>query len=654
MDSYQLPHRIYGAKSYPVQAPNGSSIIIYGHDFGIRVIWRGGRNFKSRTEQSQPSQPENTKPNGANKDDDAVMIIDSDDEEPAAESAENVTSGAEFEDEEDEIDPSRPFQTILRYFDIPLGSKVLGLSVPPQRKSDTRFRADTYPTMLSSLIVVAASCADGSVKAISLPLSPPPPSVVDSTELGVQTLTLSGGLVQTVPTGVSITFTRRKATAEGPRSQSRNRSGKSTPDFEHGNTWDLLLAVNSAEACGTLSIYQVPIIQNTSTSSPTYSFSSDAILLQHMFLSSPAKSISFNPCSYPSERHSHLLVAFASGCVKTYACLNAKPRNPTADRRGSVSDSSHRESEGNWLVSLYPDFEQNSSRRKSVVDAKWAFGGKAIVALLSDGTWGVWDVEGSGPGRKDNISYLSGQNDSSNIAGGVLKSFAISGRVSSSQASKAAQPAQAPEQKSSFVPMTPSTRRIREDTLFKGSSTSTTTNSTRGGISVNANNSLRDGNSDESIVIWHGDHNVWIPSLLSFWRTSVNPTGTFDSVSRSRPAPIENLTLFGEMQNGINQTYQESSSSALSNRERSKQAPKREILISTEHRLILLTPKTLEPENQTLGSIPEDTMFSQGDQIMLNRGQLDIDGMDRVLAGMASGSKSVKSFRSPQKHRLFT
>ena len=52
--AYDLPHRIHCARIYPAQCANGSTLVLYGHDQGIRVLYRGGRRPKhsdsSRTE----------------------------------------------------------------------------------------------------------------------------------------------------------------------------------------------------------------------------------------------------------------------------------------------------------------------------------------------------------------------------------------------------------------------------------------------------------------------------------------------------------------------------------------------------------------------------------------------------------------------------
>ncbi|KAK2792423.1 hypothetical protein FQN52_003358 [Onygenales sp. PD_12] len=642
--SYQLPHRAYDTKSYPIQAPNGSTIIIYGHDLGIRILWRGGRPFK-------PQQP---KSNGAQNDNDAIMISDSDDEDAAPMSAKNGPQPIEFEGEDDEIDPSRPYQAILRHIDIQLGVKVLGLSVPTFSSEQLKSSLDQTPQIFSDIAVIAAVCADCSIRVLAIPLTPPP-NPQDSSSWGLQTATISAGSVQAIPAGVSVTFTARKLSDRGSRyrSQSRSRSTKNTPDSRSGSAWDLLVAAHSAEGSGTLTIYRVPILDQPDQNG-SYKLPSEPILpIQNLLLPSPAKAISFNPSQYPYERHSHLLVSFANGSVKVYACLSSKPRKPTTDRRGSSSEADIKD-EGTWLITLFPEFCQNSlgiPRRKTVLDAKWVLGGKAIMVLLSDGSWGIWDPEGSGPGSKDYPITPQNQGATSSARAGSLTSFAVSGRISGPlPMTKPVLSGPAPDNRSNFIPMTPSTRRLREDTLFKGSSVSAPpASSTRGGISVATTKISRDGLPDESIIIWHGDQNIRISSLLTLWRNSTKPAGTFDPSSRSRAIPIENINLIGEIQNGIAQVV----GNSAADKEIVK-AAKPDVLITAEHQLILLTQEPSEQGSvESASALQKDPNVSmEGDQIMLRRGELDLDGMDRVLSGM-TGSR-VAPLRSPQKKGLFS
>jgi hypothetical protein len=634
-----------------VRSPNGSTIIIYGHDLGLRILWRGGRSFRLPQEQQQSAEGGKPAPNGTGKNEDVIMIIDSDDEDPTPAIPEKEVESAQFEDEEDEVDPTRPFQRFLRYIDIPLDIKILGVAVPNILPETARSSLDPFPPIISEAIVVTAVCFDCSVRIISLPLAPPPPAVEDSAAWGVQTRIIRGGSAQAIPAGVSLTFTCRKPSDDGRRyrSQSRSRSTDITPDSKSGDMWDLLLAVHSAEASGILSIYRVPITQQSNRSGNAYRFSTEPILpIQQQYLSSPAKTISFNPLQYPAERHSHLLVSFASGCVKVYACLAVKSQKPAADRRNPTAEAELRETEGRWIVTLYPDFEQSLSgisRRKPVVDAKWVLGGKAIIVLLSNGEWGVWDIEGAGPGNKHGISQ------SQNNTGSSTTSFAVTGRVVGSRSlTKTHISGPTPEQKRKFAPMTPSTRRVREDTLFKGSSRSNHPHSTRGTISVAPTTFSRDTPSDESILIWHGDKNIRISSLLSFWRNTAKSTGAFEPSNRCKPVPIEDINLLGETQNGICHLLLASPS-----KNEEARIIKPDILITTEHRLIILASRLSEQHGDHMSKDQTVAISSvEDDQFMLRRGELDLDGVERVLSSMASGTQQIKERRNPQGRRLFS
>src|SRR2546423_1045866 len=104
--SYDLPHRIFCCNIYPIQAPNGSTIIIYGHVEGLGILWRGGKPFMPST-----AAKERADFNGTSSKD--SMVIDLDDDEP--ETAKSTPpQPAQFEEEDEEIDPSEPYLKILR------------------------------------------------------------------------------------------------------------------------------------------------------------------------------------------------------------------------------------------------------------------------------------------------------------------------------------------------------------------------------------------------------------------------------------------------------------------------------------------------------------------------------------------------------------
>ncbi|KAL4930233.1 uncharacterized protein BDV17DRAFT_259252 [Aspergillus undulatus] len=620
--SYQLPHRVYTAQGYPIIAPNGSSVVVYGYEDGLKVIWRGGRPYAKEKPQL-PKQPQE-KPKPKNNDD-AIMIIDSEDEDMAdiqKDEEPEIDAGYRFEEEVSEVDPAHPYESVLRQIDIPLGSRVIDLALPRVLPDHARSHLDPFPAVLKKHIVVSAVCADYSTRVVTLPLTPPHPTKTDMASWGIQTFTISGGTShQEVPRGVSIAFTFQ---------ESDQKSGE--------GRWDLLVATHSAESSGLLVIHRIPIADDGR-------LKAEDIESKRRYLPAPAQNIAFNPSSYPAARHSTLLVSFHAGCVKVYSCFSTKPSKSSRRAAGAQNDYETSETEGKWLISLYPGFEQSSStlaQRKSIASAEWVLGGRAIMALMADGEWGVWDLEGVGPGTAK--GPLQRQSSVQGVSGGALTAFSVSGRILN-LGGKSESSGSAVEQRPKFAPMTPSTKRLREDTLLKGAAAGTSISSLCGGISVYQTNTSQDALPDESIFIQHGNQSATIPSLLTLWRSAVRASGTLDASNRCRVTPIQDIPLMGEPLRGISHIPAPS-------RESRSEEPTFDIIVTTEHRILILAPKLTEPE---AAPVPRTSVTEapnlESDQLRLRRGELDVDGMDRLLSGMANAGR----IGSPIKRtRIFT
>ncbi|KAL2816958.1 hypothetical protein BJX63DRAFT_386913 [Aspergillus granulosus] len=630
--SYQLPHRVYAAQGYPIIAPNGSSVVIYGYENGLKVIWRGGRPFSNRTPRpSKQDKPQ--KPSRSN--DDAVMIIDSDDESMAdtrkEEEESNEDTGFEFEEEDPEVDPAHPYQSVLRQIDIPLGSRVIELAVPRVLSETARSPLDPFPTVLNKLIIVSVVCADYSTRVVTLPLTPPHPTNTDLTTQGVWMFSIGGGVShQDVPRGVSLTFTYQ----EGDSKKNARNEGR----------WDLLVATHSAESSGLLLIHRIPIAAEGDSG---YRLCPEETETKRRYLPAPAQNIAFNPSSYPAARHSTLLVSFHNGCVKVYSCFSTKPFKSSRRTSNPQSEYETSEPEGKWLITLYPGFEQSTSglmRRKTITHAEWVLGGRAIMVLMADGEWGVWDLEGAGPGTAK--GPLQRQSSVQGVSGGALTTFSVSGRILSLPTGGRPETT---EQRPKFAPMTPSTKRMREDTFLKGSAVGNSTSSLSGGITVYQTNSSQDALPDESILIRHGNQGAVIPSLVTLWRSAVKSTGTLDASNRCRVTPIQDIALMGEPLKGIGHLP------AVPCPSRGTESQAFDIIVTAEHRLLILAPKLTEPEVTpiTRASITEPPT-TEADQIRLRRGELDVDGMDRLLSGMAHANRSLQMGSPIKRARIFT
>ncbi|KAK6593817.1 hypothetical protein H4I95_11209 [Botrytis cinerea] len=594
--SYELPHRVHTTKVYPLPSPNGSTIILQGNETGVKIIWRGGRPFKLQREIN----PKTTQTNGANK----VISLDSDEDEPSKPPFEDKP---EFEDEEEEIDPRRPYPSILQTLDLQFGTDVLHISLLP---SSTLKADGTHWRGIDPL--------KQKIDRDELRLTPSIANVGNG-KWGETMIILTGH--QKTSDGITMTV---------------DFEGKQTSTKDDSNTaleTQIIVASHSKEITGLLQLWRIPLpIPSSSTIVPPF---------QSVYMPSPAVSISFNP-SFSEQHSSHLLVADNLGTCRIY---NYKLLvNPSEDPESAISE------QGSWLISLYPGFKNNKADsqashkttysafgRKAIVDAKWVYSGKAILVLLSDGEWGVWDMNGVGPGAKRGVL---GQQS---IKGGSRSEFSLTGYVegATKSNSKTIGPPQIAQSK--FAPMTPGTRKTTD--LF--SNKIHPTGPVRGNISVLEIPSVASHLAfEESILFWLGDSYTLIPSLSKYW--SANPrrgqtsTNIFNTSPGSRPIKLEHVDLLGERCIGIEQAPK----SSISLHTRSE-IPS-EIFIVGEHRFIIfIGGKSVAPkQNQNAYALQlvqredEDEEMTDDRMIAVGSGELDVNDIDRALARMENKDRS--------------
>ena len=640
--SYDLPQRVHTSKVYPLRSPNGSTIVVCGHELGLHFIWRGGRSF---TEQEEPKH-EKRKSNGASQD--AIMIVDSSDEEPMKDAA--FEDKPTFQDEDTEYDSSAPYDPIIQTLDLPLGVEVLDINflrLPPD------IHRSSLPRLISEKIVVAIACSDCSVRLLTVPLTPPSPESKSNEALrnGVshlcsgkshrreQMITLSSGTVhRSIPKGVSLSLTAslpeesEDVEMEGeeddtnglPLSRRTSRS-RSRSRLRTDQTWDLLVASHSADLSGLLLIHRIPLTaEDLSISTEMH------IPWRVQYLASPAVSVEFSSALYPSSRHSQLLVAEAKGSVRLLDCL---PRSKAA--------------QGSWLVSLHTDFEVSQDsvpRRKPILDARWVLGGKGIMVLQADGKWGIWNHEGHGPVAAEATSTTSNQSVR------LLTAFALEGYVGASLKPKPLLKSLSTknEIRSKLAPLTPSTRKMKQEALFTGPSI-VADGPVRGGLSIAPiHNTTNNKPDDESILIWHGTTAMVIPSLYTHWQNKVRGSGNlFGSGAKGEPKTINNIHLGGELCNGINLIP--SHQRAASVKDSSAQT---EILVTGEKRFLIIAPPLTGPEEPAT-AYPE-TFSDAVDQQLLARGELDVNGMDRILAGMSNGHTPRRNSEAANRRNLLS
>ena len=549
MNSYDLPHRIHVAKVYTLTAPDGSTVIVYGHENGIRAVWKRACQSREKQEVVEPF-----------------------------------------------------YASVVHTVDVSLGGAEALHIAFPQVPTDMNQDTKSIPKLLSERIVVAVACSDCNIRVVSLPLLPP-----KSQDAADQVILLSGEPShQSLPDCVSVTFTPRpslegadvdtnnadhtlKQITSRPVSRSSRRSSG-----QADMNWDLLVASHSPSLSGQLIIHRIPCNKSSLEDSTMFG----APWSVHR-LASPAVSVSFSSALHPSPYHSRLLIAEAQGVVR-------------------IMKYTPKVAEGPWLASLYTDFESPSEteppKRKSILDSRWLLGGKAIIVLLSNGEWGIWDTNNAGPQAAERA--LQTQNFK------ITSRFAVDGWVHVKAAKTTTSSMDTKSTTSKLAPMTPSTRKARQAVLF-APKRQQQQSSMRGGISViSSSNILNSRADDESVLLWHGTNIVTIPSFFTYWQNRVRGSGhLFGTGFKGEMKTINDVQLSGE---ALNEVSLDPGSTQL------------EIVAAAQRRLLIIAPPYSQKRRAPVNPHLESNLISTDEQL-LAAGELDTFGMDRVLDNMSNG-----------------
>ncbi|KAK8088502.1 hypothetical protein PG997_003463 [Apiospora hydei] len=513
--TYNLTRRVHTIQTYPVLSPQGATIVLYGHEDGVSIIWRGGRPFKASAYEDV-GQGKKGKQNG-NAPEDSVMVIDSDDDDAAAQDGAAFVDKPQFEDGNmDEF----PQTDITQTLDLSMGTAVFHIATLPMTPCCADDAAWNGADLLKEKIVFSVSCATREVYLITLPLTPPSPLSKSREELRVnllagkagngkwgESITLLMGQ-EKCSDGLAMTLVQPKPTTERSKSAERSRStGRAAPRA--------VIAAHSKEASGTLRLWDVPL-EKTTKDRPVEPFQTE-------FLTSPLSSVAFN------STHSTQLLCNTSQAIRVYDYAQASM--PLDD----FSDTPF-PSQGSWLISLYP---------LSLAPPSWIAHGRAVLALLADGQWGIWDVDGVSPQGP----VLGKQG--SGIRGAALTSFSVTGFVEGTSPLRNPGTQRTPGAGGEFVPMTPHSRRealstfTGPDRLF----------AVRGGIAVMPIPAQATTTADESAVLWIGgsEHVLVIPGVLKFWDAQMRKgvgggVNLFSGAQPTRMVRLSDLTvgLMGE------------------------------------------------------------------------------------------------------------
>ncbi|EEU42496.1 uncharacterized protein NECHADRAFT_40286 [Fusarium vanettenii 77-13-4] len=521
--TYNLSRRVNDVQTYPVQSPQGATILIYGHENGVTVAWRGGKRFKAA---KKVPEKENEKQNGTGED--SIMIIDSDDEEPPAKSK----TAPQFEDKpefEDEIEDG-PYPEIVQTLDLALGTSVLKVAVMPMTLAPAEDAAWGGAKVLTEKMVFAVSCVTNDVYVITLPLTPPSPESKARPELRNDLLAGNAG---SGAWGESLILLG---------GQSKHSEGIAinlimpTATERPGTKAHAVVASHSREASGVLRLWDVPLNPKDKPTRALEPFQTE-------YLPNPLKSISFNP-----THTTQLLTVSAVQGVRIYDFALASLND--LDATGPLPG------QGSWLLSLYQPFARPSATRKPILDAAWIAHGRAVLALLADGMWGIWDIDGVSPAGSGAI--LSSKLKSG-VRGAALSAFNVSGYVEGTSSLRSVTMQNKESSTGEFAPMTPHTRRQATASL-SSAITLDRLATIQGGITVAALPTTGNAVQDETVVLWVGglEHVCVIPGILRFWDSQLRRgTGAgVDIFSGAQPTRMIKLLdlstgLLGERCNGV-------------------------------------------------------------------------------------------------------
>lgn len=549
------------------------------------------------------------------------MIIDSDDDEPSKAASQQTAPEAEFEDEEEELDPDQPYPSMVQHLCLSLNTKVLHIAVPQIPTISSLRPADTVPPIFSKKIVFTVACADSTLRVITLPLNPPPDAVKEKpvspkSQFGEEIVKVHG--LQAIARGISMTWTAKSPPSPKDEAEDEMEIDNKETTTKSGQVdgFDLLVASHSAELGGLLKIWRFELAETSlNVSYPIVPYKS-------ITLHKPASRVAFSTAQYPKRRHLQLLIADSTGVARIYDLLAPPSRKRPAN-------SEHKPT-GAFVGTFRSPFESVKANaytpailatRKSIIDAAWTLDGRHILGLLADGEWGVWDADRSGPTLPADPS-----------------AFSLRGFVSTPEKESSSSGASSPKRgsRNTLAPMTPNTRRRKEENLFQGSSANHVI-ATHGGISTASSISPNGGALEESVIIWYGSEVFRIPGLAKFWARIAAASG-----GGSLPGPglqVQDVTLLGEAITSVSQFDTSAQASHL--------AIPRDTLISAEHRLII-TVSTNQPSGRDLTAMftqerVEEEETRRTDQALLSRGELDLGGMDRLLEDMEGSGAVSKS-----------
>lgn len=533
-----------------------------------------------------------------------------------------------FEDEENEVNSAKPYCPIVQELDLPFGTTALKIAFPRVPLAVQNTAIDISPKMLQENLVVAIACADSTVRLLTLPLMPPSPQSKNRLDLDLSLSKTGRGswgeqlIVVPIASGsqsllksISVAFMPRSMSPDEDEmdAEERDQDQVDQKQTSREEEWVVLIASCGSDQSSELLIHKIPVSEDGTTIEEETT-SHDLLWRNESLVRSVAAIDLYVPTQAAPEQSPYILLAETNGNVRVYDCCAS-----STNRRGC------------WIVCLYPGYEAKASGRvryRSLLDAKWVLGGSAIAVVMADGEWGIWDLGFNRANGLNTEKLLP-------ISAGIRTQFTLNGWISGPAvvASTAKSSTGKLESRSKLAPMTPHTRKVRQDALFIGSATHSSA-STSGGIHLLPTGTAFSGQEeDETLLVWSGDRITLIPSLFMHWQTKVEGSGNlFGTNAAGRPRDISSIDVGGEFRTAVS-IFPPRADRSLS--EVALRHP--DVLVSGDRSLFVLASPLHEPARSTAYNLEPAPM--RADQQLLSRGELDVNGMDRILVSMSNGQQ---------------
>lgn len=475
------------------------------------------------------------------------MIIDSDDDETSQPRAHEQPDKTAFEDTV--LEGDHLFPDIVQTLDLPLGSAARHIAVLPMPPSTAEAAASGGATILKERMVFAVSCTTDELYLVTIPLTPPSHQAKTSQDLrkglladaagkGTWGETMTPLVGQTrYSDGLAIALVATHHISAKERSRSRD-----PPSARGTSSTRVVVASHTREASGTLRLWDVTLASKPGNVARVEPFQTE-------YLPAPLTSICFNP-----SQSTQLLSVTSQCAVRIYDY--SVPSLPE-----DVSDGPF-PTQGSWLLSLYPPFSRGSAlsiSRKPIIAAEWISQGRAVLALLADGQWGIWDIDGADPSTAT-MGSAPGlfSKHSRTLRGAALTTFSVTGYLEGTSPLRNPVSQKSPSLPGSggeFVPMTPHTRR---DALAASMAIGVEKLAVaKGGIEVLRAQPLRaaatPAGTDESAVLWIGSTDpiiVAIPAVSRFWDAQLR-RGSGGGINLFSGAPPTRMIRVTEISAGL-------------------------------------------------------------------------------------------------------